>query len=136
MEDSRWINRKPSGVGGTQTSYDSSRLQVYQNSQKVDGGISRPSENKSYIHPVQLQGLDNLPGHKIVPVEKKTGMRCLYCQIHKIKTPSGWRVKTNYKCETCGVPLCSKEVTERNCFRLHHIEMFGDTILESEENPF
>lgn len=83
--------------------------------------------------PVALKGLDNLPGHKIVTLDKKTGMRCLYCQVHRVKTASGWRVKTSYKCETCNVPLCSSEVCERNCFRLHHIEMFGEGILDTNK---
>lgn len=90
-------------------------------------GSSAPAVVKKKA--IVLKGIDDLPGHKIVPNDIKNGARCTYCQVHRIKTPSGWRVKTNYKCETCDVALCASEVCERNCFHLHHIEMFGEQIL-------
>lgn len=90
-------------------------------------GSSAPAVVKKKA--IVLKGIDDLPGHKIVPNDIKNGARCTYCKVHRIKTPSGWRVKTNYKCETCDVALCASEVCERNCFHLYHVEMFGEQIL-------
>lgn len=68
----------------------------------------------------------DLPGHPVVPIENKKQRKCKYCQIHKLRTKSGWRVVTNFKCGTCDIGLCSGENTDRNCFQLFHEEfVFG-----------
>lgn len=43
---------------------------------------------------------------------------CVYCQHYRIKTKSGWRPNTTYKCDICGIALCVGG--ERNCFYLYH----------------
>lgn len=71
---------------------------------------------------------DEVPGHPVVPVGGNYKQReCRYCRFHGNRTKSGWRVKTNYKCDICQIPLCTKESTGRNCFTNYHQEfVFGD----------
>ncbi|XP_063401551.1 uncharacterized protein LOC134685596 isoform X13 [Mytilus trossulus] len=44
---------------------------------------------------------------------------CVYCQLTKSKTRSGYWVYTRYKCGECTVPLCMPSA-ERDCFQLYH----------------
>ena len=71
---------------------------------------------------------DEVPGHPVVLVGGNYKQReCRYCRFHGNRTKSGWRVKTNYKCAICQIPLCTKESTGRNCFTNYHQEfVFGD----------
>lgn len=57
-------------------------------------------------------------GH--IPVNMQ-GVRkgCVYCQLTKSKTRSGYWVYTRYKCGECEVPLCMP-TAERDCFQLYH----------------
>lgn len=40
--------------------------------------------------------------------------KCYFCLKNKVKTKSGWRVNTHFKCQKCNVPLCYGQ--NRNCF--------------------
>lgn len=66
--------------------------------------------------------------HRLIPTEGSKLKHCVYCQFHKVKTKSGWRVSCRHKCEACDVPLC-KEV--RDCFQLYHQFIFEG----KEESP-
>lgn len=57
-------------------------------------------------------------GH--IPVNMQ-GVRkgCVYCQLTKSKTRSGYWVYTRYRCGECEVPLCMP-TAERDCFQLYH----------------
>lgn len=67
-----------------------------------------------------------IPGHNVVPTDGRKQKLCRYCRAYEKKSPSGWKILTRSKCETCNVPLCQDVRTERNCFRLFHEEyVFG-----------
>lgn len=72
----------------------------------------------------------DMSDHPMVHInsEKRTQKDCKYCQIHKIKSKSGLRLKTLYKCGKCDVALCSAQHTERHCFVMFHNEfIFGSS---------
>ena len=59
--------------------------------------------------------------HRLVHNEGYKYRLCVQCQFHKIKTKSGWRVYTHFKCEKCNVPLCRDQgAQKRDCFVLYH----------------
>lgn len=61
-----------------------------------------------------------MPGHKLVHI---TGHKraCAYCNILRLKTKSGWAIKSYYKCEACDVCLCKGK---KDCFlRYHELRM-------------
>lgn len=65
-----------------------------------------------------------VPGHSLDPADHKAvhtaaykQKRCVYCQMNKVKTRSGWKVLTQYRCSQCQVALCTGE---RNCFYYYH----------------
>ncbi|KAK3104109.1 hypothetical protein FSP39_024499 [Pinctada imbricata] len=60
--------------------------------------------------------------HSIVATESSRLKHCVFCQIYKVKTKSGWRVSTRTKCNICDVPLCKMN---RDCFRMYHKLMEG-----------
>lgn len=62
-------------------------------------------------------GTQSKPVHRLVHTFEYKSKHCLYCQICKIKTKSGWRPTTRHRCEACEVPLCKGE---RGCFYLYH----------------
>lgn len=55
--------------------------------------------------------------HKAVHTTAYKQKRCVYCQMNKVKTRSGWKVLTQYRCSQCEVALCTGE---RNCFYFYH----------------
>lgn len=57
--------------------------------------------------------------HKLVYTEGKMLKGCVYCQINKVKTSCGWRIKTYYKCNVCNIPLC-RDTGPRSCFAHYH----------------
>ncbi|XP_052065431.1 uncharacterized protein LOC127705185 isoform X18 [Mytilus californianus] len=72
--------------------------------------------------------IGDLSKHPMIPIigMKRMQKDCKYCQVHKIKSKSGLRFKTNFKCATCDIALCSAQHTERHCFVLFHNEfVFG-----------
>lgn len=76
-------------------------------------------------HPVPIGDMSKHPMVPIIRI-KRIQKDCKYCQVHKLKSKSGLRFKTNFKCATCDIALCSGEHTERHCFVLFHNEfVFG-----------
>ena len=75
-----------------------------------------------------------IPGHNVVPTEGNKQKLCRYCRAHEQKSPSGWKILTRSKCETCNVPLCRDGKTERNCFRLYHEKYVFNTKADDEQN--
>ena len=71
--------------------------------------------------------IGDMSDHPLVHInEKRTQRDCKYCQIHKIKSKSGLRLKTLFKCAKCNVPLCAAQNTDRHCYVLFHNEfIFG-----------
>lgn len=47
---------------------------------------------------------------------------CVNCRINKVKTKSGWKVLTRYKCLGCNVPLC---IDSRDCFLAFHRDIMS-----------
>lgn len=72
--------------------------------------------------PKSFQKLQSL-GHLVVPTFERKLRPCAFCTMCKIKTKSGWRVYTRYKCAGCDVPLCTKH---RDCFLLYHTTLLYD----------
>lgn len=66
-------------------------------------------------------------GHKLVPTDDRKQKLCRYCRATCQKSPSGRRILTRSKCDTCNIPLCMDGTTERNCFRLYHQFLFKHT---------
>ncbi|XP_060086273.1 uncharacterized protein LOC132565629 isoform X3 [Ylistrum balloti] len=61
--------------------------------------------------------------HKLIPITGPINRKlCVYCQLNKTKTKSGWLVYSRCKCEACDVALCKRE---RGCFKLYHDLIFG-----------
>ncbi|OWF43291.1 hypothetical protein KP79_PYT18759 [Mizuhopecten yessoensis] len=61
--------------------------------------------------------------HKLIPISGPINRKlCVYCQLNKTKTKSGWLVYSRCKCEACDVALCKRE---RGCFKLYHDLIFG-----------
>ncbi|XP_021368190.1 uncharacterized protein LOC110459953 [Mizuhopecten yessoensis] len=58
-----------------------------------------------------------IPGHRLVTRPGRQLKACVYCQLKKVKTRSGWVVKSYYMCEACGVPLCRGQ---RECYHHYH----------------
>ncbi|KAJ8299073.1 hypothetical protein KUTeg_023133 [Tegillarca granosa] len=58
--------------------------------------------------------------HTVVPIsgDKAKKKLCWYCQFYQIKTKSGWRPNTIYKCDICDKAFCTKP--DRNCFQIYH----------------
>lgn len=74
-----------------------------------------PSQQK-LLPPPALNPSPNTK-HRLVHNEGYKYRLCVHCQFNKIKTKSGWRVYTHFKCEKCNVPLCTQK---RDCFLLYH----------------
>lgn len=57
-----------------------------------------------------------LPGHRLIRIEgsKKA---CAYCDIQRLKTKSGWQIKSYFKCLACDIPLCK---SDKECFLRYH----------------
>jgi hypothetical protein len=51
----------------------------------------------------------------------------MYCRFYNNKTRSGLAIFTRHKCETCEVPLCKLETSERMCFKEYH-----DTLIKTQ----
>lgn len=96
----------------------------------MPGNTGRP-DNVGRPPPVE-----DVPGHPVAIVGGNYKQReCRYCRFTGNRTKSGWRVKTNYKCATCDIPLCTKELTNRNCFTSYHHEfVFRDQQSELRVN--
>lgn len=87
-----------------------------------------PPQDQDYWYGGIPLPLGDLSKHPLIPIigMKRKQKDCKYCQIHKIKSKSGLRLKTNFKCATCDVALCCSQNTERHCFILFHNEfVFG-----------
>ena len=56
------------------------------------------------------------PGHRLIRIEgcKKA---CAFCDINRLKTKSGWQIKSYFKCKACDVPLCK---SNKECFMKYH----------------
>lgn len=67
--------------------------------------------------PKESQGFPIFEGHRLVSLPKTKN--CVVCQANRVKTKSGWGVKTRQICSLCDVPLCSYR-TERNCYYIYH----------------
>ncbi|XP_076114842.1 uncharacterized protein LOC143082833 isoform X10 [Mytilus galloprovincialis] len=81
---------------------------------KYPGWKEEPSEDPND------QEIEFMPGHKLVHI---TGHKraCAYCNILRLKTKSGWAIKSYYKCEACDVCLCKGK---KDCFvRYHELRM-------------
>lgn len=59
----------------------------------------------------------NPTDHKAIHTASYRQKRCVFCQMNKVKTRSGWKVLTQYRCSQCEVALCTGE---RNCFYNYH----------------
>lgn len=103
-----------------------SHLQSYQ-SQTKSGFLQRYPQWGTQTKVLNHNGHD----HRLVHLRGVRKM-CVYCQLHKIKTKSGWWVYTRYKCDMCDAPLCTT-TSERDCFELYHKMMSG--ITTSSDNP-
>ncbi|XP_060086277.1 uncharacterized protein LOC132565629 isoform X7 [Ylistrum balloti] len=55
--------------------------------------------------------------HKLVYTIDKKYKPCVFCQINKKKTKSGWYAYSYYKCDVCDIPLCKGS---RDCFNQYH----------------
>ena len=64
-----------------------------------------------------------VPGHPCVSNEGHKQKKCMYCRFYNNKTRSGLPIFTRHKCETCQVPLCKLETSERMCFKQYHDTM-------------
>lgn len=86
--------------------------------ERLHTSISEPSLQKKNENQVSLSSGCCGAGH--VPVNMM-GVRkgCVYCQLTKSKTRSGYWVYTRYRCKECEVPLCMPSA-ERDCFQLYH----------------
>ncbi|XP_069132885.1 uncharacterized protein [Argopecten irradians] len=72
---------------------------------------------------LQLQGEgqeashETFSDHKLVYTIDKKYKPCVFCQINKKKTKSGWYAYSYYKCDKCDIPLCKGS---RDCFHQYH----------------
>lgn len=67
-------------------------------------------------------------GHVATRNENNKNRGCYFCKIQRIKTKSGWKTKSRFKCAKCNVILCIGERgSPRNCFHLYH-EMLKNRI--------
>lgn len=60
---------------------------------------------------------------------------CAYCNMKRLKTKSGYRVYTTFKCLACNIPLCN---IERGCFENYHKELIsqmGNITGENNQPP-
>lgn len=55
--------------------------------------------------------------HRLSKMDGNKLKRCFYCQMTKVRTRSGYRVKTTSHCVACEVPLCAGTT---KCFELYH----------------
>jgi hypothetical protein len=69
----------------------------------------------------------DVPGHPCVANEGHKQKKCMYCRFYNNKTRSGLAIFTRHKCETCEVPLCKLETSERMCFKEYH-----DTLIKTQ----
>lgn len=56
---------------------------------------------------------------------------CAFCNMKRLKTKSGYRVYTTFKCLACNIPLCN---IERGCFEHYHRELIAHMGMVSGEN--
>jgi hypothetical protein len=70
-------------------------------------------------HPVAAQKMNRKPSgeHSLQKMDGNKLKRCFYCQMAKIRTRAGYRVKTTSHCVACDVPLCGGTA---KCFELYH----------------
>ena len=62
--------------------------------------------------------------HRLSKMDGNKLKRCFYCQMAKVRTRSGYRVKTTSHCVSCEVPLCAGST---KCFELYH-ELLKSTV--------
>lgn len=72
--------------------------------------------------------------HRLVRNEEYKYKVCFQCHRDKTKTKKGWRVYTHFKCEQCGVPLCTGGRGTRRCFEIFHRE-HGISNIMTEYDP-
>ena len=53
--------------------------------------------------------------HRLVYIASRKP--CVWCQINRVKTKSGWYCYASYRCVKCDVPLCKQG---RDCFMEYH----------------
>lgn len=82
--------------------------------------LSEMSQLRTLKNDSQLSLSSGCCGAGHIPINMM-GVRkgCVYCQLTKSKTRSGYWVYTRYKCKECEVPLCMPSA-ERDCFQLYH----------------
>lgn len=96
------------------TSFQLSRLNCFSENPEFGGSVSSRTE------------LDF--GHVATRNENNKNRGCYFCKIQRIKTKSGWKTKSRFKCAKCNVILCMGERgSPRNCFHLYH-EMLKNRI--------
>lgn len=73
----------------------------------------------SMCQPVAAQTMNRKPSgeHCLQKMDGNKLKRCFYCQMAKIRTRAGYRVKTTSHCVVCDVPLCGGTA---KCFELYH----------------
>ncbi|XP_061181265.1 uncharacterized protein LOC133189879 [Saccostrea echinata] len=81
------------------------------------GGEVKFDRNEMKFDGTDLKFYDEvLPGHRLIRIEgsKKA---CAYCDIQRLKTKSGWQIKSYFKCLACDIPLCK---SDKECFLRYH----------------
>ena len=59
------------------------------------------------------------------PQKTPKNVRCMYCQLSKTTSKSGWDIFTKYQCSKCNVPLCTSFRKKANCFTAYHQQFHG-----------
>uniref|UniRef100_A0A8W8NFM9 Uncharacterized protein n=1 Tax=Magallana gigas TaxID=29159 RepID=A0A8W8NFM9_MAGGI len=73
------------------------------------GGEAKFDRSEMKFDGTDLKFYDEvLPGHRLIRIEgsKKA---CAYCDIQRLKTKSGWQIKSYFKCLACDIPLYFSE---------------------------
>lgn len=81
------------------------------------GGEAKFDRSEMKFDGTDLKFYDEvLPGHRLIRIEgsKKA---CAYCDIQRLKTKSGWQIKSYFKCLACDIPLCK---SDKECFLRYH----------------
>lgn len=85
--------------------------------------ISEPYASYSYENTIQHHDASrsinrtHAGEHRLSKMDGNKLKRCFYCQMTKVRTRSGYRVKTTSHCVACEVPLCAGST---KCFQFYH----------------
>ena len=127
-DNPKWSSGSPSFSPSAITQGGSSSLLPFSPS-AVQGGSSSLLQGSVYTGNNAPQSLtvytNNAPSvHRLVPNKANSCRKmCVFCQLNKTKTKSGWLVYSRCKCDVCDVALCKRE---RGCFQNYHNLVFGE----------